>query len=225
MSIIKKKLKKSSKKWVLRQVKDDYVKLSKKQGYRSRAAFKLIQMHEKYKIFKKGDKVLDLGSSPGSWLQVAKSFVYNKKYCINKTKLYNRLVGVDILNMQKIEGVTFLQKDCKDADLVDNIFSISGIENFDIMLSDMSPNTTGFKHVDHLSCINLSKIVFKLAKSNLLVNKGYLIMKLFQGVEVDDFLRQIKRFFVRVDCFKPEASRKDSKEFYIIANCKKFSDK
>ncbi len=188
---------------------DEYFNKAKIDGYRSRAAYKLLQLNDKFKVFdKKPLNILDLGCAPGGWLQVA------GKLC-NKN---SRILGIDILPIKKINGISFIQKDFfeeKTLDEIQNFFN----GNVDILLNDMSPNTTGNKKIDHLRIISLVEAVLDISKS-ILRKDGYLICKIFQGGAQGELLKKISTSFSSVKYFKPQASRQESPETYIIGKKK-----
>ncbi|MEK6937192.1 MAG: RlmE family RNA methyltransferase [Nanoarchaeota archaeon] len=193
---------------MLKNRKDYYFRKAKEEGYKSRAAYKLFELNKKYNLIRKGDRVLDLGCSPGSWLQAA-------------LKISHGLVlGVDILPVNKIENVKFIQADITDKGTLDMIKSFSN--EFDVVLSDMAPKTSGIKELDHNKSIYLSEKALETARE-VLVQKGNFLCKVFQGEYFKEFLDTVKKEFEFVKSSKPESSRKESKEIYII--CKGFKTK
>jgi 23S rRNA (uridine2552-2'-O)-methyltransferase len=199
-----KKLKGSSRKWVTRQLKDPYVALAKKHGYRSRAAFKLLEINEKFKIFKKSDVVIDLGAAPGGWSQVL-------------SKLCRKVVAVDLLPMDPLPNVEFFVGDFSDEDTTQKIESLLCEEKADVILSDMAPQTCGIKKVDHIRIMSLVEEVFEFSKM-FLKEGGTLVVKVFQGGAEKDLLCNLKKNFEMVRHYKPSASRKESVEMYIVAS-------
>lgn len=203
--------KKSSSQWLLRQVNDPYVEKSKQLGYRSRASFKIIEIDEKFKIFKKNKVVLDLGCSPGGWSQYAVSKVGD-----------GNVLAIDLLEMQAIAGVKFLQQDFLAKDAIGKIKSeLLKINNnhsdgCDIVLSDMASNTTGDKTTDHFRIIDLLEEALQLSLQ-ILKNNGCFIGKIFQGNDADKIIQQLKKNFQLVKYFKPDSSRKQSSECYLVA--------
>ncbi|MBS3171763.1 RlmE family RNA methyltransferase [Candidatus Woesearchaeota archaeon] len=187
---------------MLKNRKDFYFKKAKEEGYRARSAYKLFELNKKYNLIKRSDRVLDLGCNPGSWLQAA-------------SKISNGLVvGVDILPVKEIKNVNFIQANVTDKKTIDMIKSISN--EFDVILSDMAPKTSGIKELDHNKSIYLSEKALEIAE-NLLVNNGNFLCKVFQGEFFKEFLDNIKKKFEFVKSSKPESSRRESKEIYIIA--------
>ena len=190
---------------MLKNRKDFYFRKAKQEGYNSRAAYKLFELNKKYNLIKKGDRVLDLGCSPGSWLQAS--------YKISKS----RVVGIDILPIKKINNVKFIQADITDKGTLEMIRSI--LSEFDVVLSDMAPKTSGIKELDHNKSIYLSEKALEIAE-NILKGNGNFLCKVFQGESFNGFLDLVKKEFEFVKSSKPESSRKESKEIYII--CKGF---
>jgi len=199
--------KKSSTNWLQRHINDPYVKEAKYLGYRSRAAFKISEIDKKFKIFSPGKIVADLGCAPGGWSQIA----------VQKVG-FGKVFAVDLLKMNPIKGVNFIQGDFNNPE-IQNIL-IKDIPNkerkFDIILTDMASNSCGDKKTDHLRMINILESVLSFSKEFLL-NDGCLIAKSFQGGSSCDFFSEIKKYFKTINNFKPDSSRKQSSETYIIA--------
>lgn len=198
----------SSTRWLERQLNDPYYQLSKKEGYRSRASYKLIEINEKFKIFKPGQMIIDLGAAPGGWSQVAIQKVANKR-------LKGKVLAIDKLSIDPIEGVHILQKDFLDEDtftVINNILN----SKVEVILSDMAPSTSGDTPTDHLRILHLCEISFEFAKKMLKLN-GNLVMKIFVGGLESKLLNDIKKEFKTVKHFKPNSSRKESKEMFLIA--------
>ena len=196
---------KSSNQWLARQLNDPYVAEAKRLGYRSRAAFKLIQLDEKYKFLGKGKRVVDLGCAPGGWTQIA----------VLRNKGLGKVVGVDILETEPIEGATTIQQDFTEPDAADKLKELLQGEA-DIVMSDMAANTTGHQQTDHLRTIHLVELAYEFAKE-VLAEGGIFIAKVFQGGAEADLLADAKRNFSKVTHFKPPASRKESPEVYLVA--------
>lgn len=197
--------KKSSTKWLQRQLNDKYVALSKHEGYRSRSAYKLIEIDKKFNLIKPNINALDLGAAPGGWSQVLSEKLNEKAKSI---------VAVDLLDMDNINGVEFIKGDFYDSIILEKIKLIQ--PNTDLILSDMSPNTTGHKQTDHLRIIDLCEKVLNFAIDNLNI-EGSLVIKIFQGGAQKDLLSNFKANFAKVKHFKPPSSRKESTEMYLIA--------
>ncbi|NBV39903.1 MAG: RlmE family RNA methyltransferase [Proteobacteria bacterium] len=194
----------SSKSWITRQFNDPYTKLAKQKGYRSRSAFKLIEINKKFKFLKNNLNIVDLGSAPGGWSQVCSE--------INKN---GKNLSIDILDMDKIDNVFFYKKDFNEVDFLDFVNNFFDQNKVDIVLSDMAVNTTGNKDLDAiktnsiaLDVINLSKVILK-PKSTLLV-------KIFSGKDEDILIKNAKDFFKSIERIKPDSSRKESREMYLL---------
>lgn len=206
----------SSTRWLQRQLNDQFVIKAQQEGYKSRAAYKLLQINEKFKIISPGMKILDLGAAPGGWTQVA------VELSKSKIKSYNSsVVAIDLLEMNEIEGAIISQKDFYDEDaaiFIKNLFSLDQSSNnfVDLVMSDMAANTTGHAPTDHLRIMDLCERVVDFAVTILKPN-GSLIMKIFQGGAEKDLLMKIKKHFKLVKHFKPSASRADSAEIYLVA--------
>ncbi|SER20839.1 23S rRNA Um-2552 2'-O-methyltransferase [Faunimonas pinastri] len=203
------KLKVSSQRWLARQLNDPYVARSKQEGYRSRAAYKLMEIDERYHLLKKGMRVVDLGAAPGGWLQVAA-----KK--VGSTDADIRVVGIDYLGVDPLAGVTVLEKDFLDEDSPAALDAALGGHRANIVLSDMAAPTTGHKATDHLRIIGLCEVAVEFARS-VLVPGGHFLCKVFRGGAENALLADLKRDFARVHHVKPPASRPDSSELYLLA--------
>ncbi len=197
---------KSSAKWLQRQLNDPYVAEAQRMGYRSRAAFKLIQLDEKYKFLGKGKIIVDLGCAPGGWTQIA----------VKRNKGAGKVVGIDILPTQPIEGATLICQDFTLDDAPDNIKQILDGKNADVVMSDMAANTIGHQQTDHLRTIALVEMAYEFAKE-ILAKNGIFIAKVFQGGAEASLLADAKKNFEKVGHFKPAASRKESPETYLVA--------
>jgi len=180
--------------------KDYYYRLAKKRGYRSRAAFKLLQINRTFRLIKKSDFVLDLGASPGGWSQVA-------------IELGARVVAVDLIPMEKIEGVKFILGDIRSNKTLEMIKKVR--DKYDVVISDASPKITGKWDIDHLKSIELAEASFKIAKEVLKFNGNFLV-KVFQGREIKNFFNKLKIYFKFKKFHTPKASRKRSSEVYFI---------
>ena len=204
-----KKFTESSKRWILRQINDPLVKKAQDSGYRSRAAFKIVEIDDKFKIFKPGKIIVDLGAAPGGWSQVA----------VERCGEGN-VFGIDLLAIDPIPGAILVQQDFLDETapqkLRDLIRQNTGAEKCDVVLSDMAANTTGDKSVDHLRIITLLEDALMLAVQ-ILKPGGSFAGKLFQGGSNDEIIKILRDNFEKVKYFKPESSRKDSSEIYLVA--------
>ncbi len=188
--------------WLNRNNKDKYIHLSKKEGYRSRAAFKLVEINKKYKIIIKNQNIVDLGSSPGSWCQV-----------ILERKKNNKVLAIDINSMDPIERITFLKIDIKD--IIDDKKKELPISNIGLVLSDMAPNSTGHKFIDQTRSEELCLMTLEFA-NRYLNNNGNCIIKILRGKGEKKIKSFAKKNFKKVEVFKPFSSRKESKEIYLI---------
>ncbi|WP_047147780.1 RlmE family RNA methyltransferase [Aquamicrobium sp. LC103] len=207
---IKKKsgLKNSSRRWLERHLNDPYVHRSKAEGYRSRAAYKLIEIDDKHKLLKPGMRVIDLGAAPGGWLQVAAA---RAKSPDDKPAI----VGIDYLEMDAVPGATILQMDFLDPDAPEKLIDTLGGEP-DIVMSDMAAPTTGHRRTDHIRTMHLCEVAADFAVS-VLKPGGHFLAKTFQGGTEADLLDLLKRNFRTVHHVKPPASRDESVELYILA--------
>jgi 23S rRNA (uridine2552-2'-O)-methyltransferase len=188
---------KSSKEWLRRHVSDHYVQKARKEGYRSRAAYKLIELDEKEKLFRAGQIVLDLGAAPGGWSQVA----------VQKVKPGGQVIAIDVLEMAPISGVTTLRGD----------FRTISIENpVDVVLSDVSPNLSGIPNVDQARLLELALAAIELC-AKVLKRDGVFVVKAFHGEAFDELRERLNVIFRKVKVVKPSASRGESAETYVVA--------
>lgn len=185
-----------------RRKKDFYYFKAKEEGYRSRAAYKLKRINEKFKVIKKGDVVVDLGAAPGGWLQVAKEISGG------------RVIGVDLQAIEPLEGVETIKGDLRAQATIDGIMQI--VEKADTVLCDASPDLSGIWSLDHARSIDLANAALEAAKKLLRLG-GNFVVKVFQGDMYEDFLNTVKKYFTQVRAYKSEASRKESAEIYIVA--------
>lgn len=192
----------SSTRWLQRQLNDPYIEKAGKDGYRGRAAYKIKEIDEKLRFLKSGMKVVDLGSAPGGWCQVAA-----EKGC--------QIVAIDLLEMEEIAGVDFIQMDFMDNDAPDKLKDMLG-GMADVVLSDMAPNTTGHKKTDHLRIMAVVEAAFMFA-CEVLKPDGIFIAKVFQGGAQNTLLAEMKKSFKTIKHIKPPASRKGSSEQYLVA--------
>lgn len=198
----------SSTLWLERQLNDPYVARAKREGYRSRAAYKLIEMDDRYHLFKPGDRIVDLGAAPGGWSQVAAAHVKAKE---GKGKV----VAVDLLDMEPVDGVEFAVKDFNDPDAPEFIKNMLG-GDADGVMSDMAANATGHRATDHLRIVALAELAADFA-CDVLAKGGFFIAKVLQGGTEGQLLTRLKRDFATVRHVKPEASRAGSAELYVLA--------
>ena len=197
----------SSARWMHEHFKDEYVKQAQKEGYRSRAVYKLLEINEKVNFIKPGASVLDLGAAPGGWSQIAKKITGDNSL----------VIASDILEIDPIDGVTFIQGDFTDDEVYEEIISSTKNQQFDIVLSDMAPNFSGQPSVDLPRAMNLCDLALDMA-TKVLSQNGYFFIKVFQGPGFDDFIANCRNHFSSVSIKKPQASRPRSKEVYLLAN-------
>ncbi len=197
----------SSTRWLQRQLNDPYVAEARRLGYRSRAAFKLIQLDDRFHILKRGARVVDLGAAPGGWAQVAAERVDGNGR--------GRVIAVDLLEMEPLPGVEVMQLDFSDEDAPDRIREMLD-GPADVILSDMAPPATGHAATDHLRIVALCEMAFEFACETLAPG-GAFIAKVWQGGTEHELLAQIKQAFVTVKHVKPPASRAESAELYLVA--------
>jgi 23S rRNA (uridine2552-2'-O)-methyltransferase len=184
--------------------KDSYYKKAKKDGYSSRAAYKLKEINGKYSLIKKGDTVLDAGCAPGGWLEVLSEIVGKG----------GKVVGVDLLDVKNIkaQNISFIKGDLRDTNIIEKILEF---QPFDAVVSDAAPNTTGQKIVDHLNSLELVKTVFDVVKKSL-KSGGNFLFKLFDGEDREEFIGELKKYFSSIKIIRPDATRKSSFEIYVI---------
>ena len=192
--------------WIKQHVKDPYVKQSQVDGYRSRASYKLLEIVEKDRLIRSGMTVVDLGSAPGGWSQVAAKLVGHT----------GRVHALDLLPMDPIAGVDFIQGDFTEEDIFDDLLKLIENRPVDLVISDMAPNLSGNKAVDQPAVMYLAELAVELAEKVLTIN-GVFIAKLFQGQGFDPFVLQVRTLFNGVSIIKPDASRSRSREVYLVA--------
>lgn len=198
----------SSKLWLERQLNDPYVAQAKRDGWRSRAAFKIIEMDERYHIFKPGQKIVDLGAAPGGWAQYAAKQ-------IGAAEGRGRVVGIDLLDIESIPGVEFAKMDFNDNDAPERLKQMLG-GLADGVMSDMAANTTGHRQTDHLKIVGLAELAIEFAR-DVLAPGGFFLAKVLQGGTEATLLANLKRDFTIVRHVKPRASRAGSAELYVLA--------
>ncbi len=194
---------KISKNWVNKQRRDTYVRQSKVDGYRARSAYKLIEIDEKFKIFKGGMTVIDIGAAPGSWSQYASKVVKSGK-----------IISVDLKDMDKIKNTIQIKGDFTNSEIKNHIKSYLD-KGPDVVMSDMAVNTTGIKNIDSIQTGELCKEAMVFSKE-VILKKGFFISKIFMGSTFNEIVALGKKNFKEVKVFKPKSSRKDSKESFII---------
>ena len=194
---------KTSKNWIIKQHRDQFFKKSKIQGYKSRSAFKLIEMNRKFRFLKKTSSLLDMGSCPGGWSQVA-----------NKEIIRGKLLAVDIKPMEKINNVDFIKGDFRDKEIYEKILLYFN-SKIDVFLSDMAANTSGNKELDTYRTGQLCLDAMGFA-TKILTKEGVFLSKIFMGSTFKDINEKAKKCFKRVVIYKPLSSKKESKEIYIF---------
>jgi 23S rRNA (uridine2552-2'-O)-methyltransferase len=196
----------SSKTWLARQHDDPYVKQARELGLRSRAAIKLMQLQQKQALFQPGMRVLDFGAAPGGWSQLIKKWIGSK----------GQIVACDLLPMEPIEGVTFIIGDGTLPEVQAMMLKAMDEQQADCLVSDMAPNFSGHRQADQLKAIGLLEDLYACLPV-LLKPEGTVILKIFHGVGFDAYLKQARKDFKRIIMIKPDASRKESREVYLLA--------
>ncbi len=208
----------SSQIWLQRQLNDPYVIKAKREGYRSRAAFKFLEIDDKFRLLKPGQRIVDLGAAPGGWSQIAAARVGSVDGTVfgkSTGKPKGRVIGIDLLDIEPIAGVEFTVMDFNDEDAPGRLKTMLG-GLADGVLSDMAANTTGHKQTDHLKIVGLAELAVEFA-CQVLEQGGFFAVKLFQGGESSELVTKLKREFKTVRHVKPAASRADSSELYVLA--------
>jgi len=185
---------------------DEYVKLAQAQGYRSRAVFKLKEIQDKDQLIKPGMNIIDLGAAPGGWSQFARQLMGKK----------NKLIALDILPMDTLDGVDFIQGDFREDAVLDQLHAVLEGAPVNLVMSDMAPNMSGNRGVDQPRAIYLGELALDAAK-NVLTKDGSFLVKLFHGEGFEAFHHEVQRYFAKVVIRKPKASRPRSNEVYILA--------
>ncbi len=197
---------KSSHKWLKEHFEDEFVKKAHTEGYRSRAVFKLMEIQEKDRLIKPGMNVLDLGAAPGGWSQYVRKLIGNK----------NRIIALDILPVEPLDGVEFIQGDFTENEVLDALYKLLDGNEIHLVLSDMAPNVTGNKESDQPRSIYLAELALATARQ-ILVKNGDFLVKMFQGKEFDAFFQDVRKLFTKAVIRKPKASRSRSNEVFILA--------
>lgn len=192
--------------WLKRHVNDPYVKQAQKDGYRSRASYKLLEVQEKYKLIRPGMSVVDLGAAPGGWSQVTSRLIGGQ----------GRLIASDILEMDSIPDVTFIQGDFTQDEVLARILEAVGNSQVDLVISDMAPNMSGTPAVDMPKAMFLCELALDLAQ-RILKPGGNFLIKIFQGEGFDIYLKDARQKFDKVQMIKPDSSRDSSREQYMLA--------
>jgi len=197
--------KKKANQWMQRHVQDNYVKQAQHDGYRSRAAYKLLELNEKDKLFKSGQCVVDLGAAPGGWSQVASTLVGDK----------GRVVALDLLPMDSFAQVEFIQGDFTEANVYEQLMRVLSGQAVDLVICDIAPNISGVRLVDQSKTLYLAELALDFAQQVLKPN-GDFVVKVFEGEGLDEFRKSARGSFARVMNRKPKASRDESRELYIV---------
>ena len=192
--------------WLKRHVNDPYVKQAQKDGYRSRASYKLLEVQEKYKLIRPGMSVVDLGAAPGGWSQVTSRLIGGQ----------GRLIASDILEMDSIPDVTFIQGDFTQDEVLARILEAVGNSQVDLVISDMAPNMSGTPEVDMPKAMFLCELALDLAE-RILKPGGNFVIKIFQGEGFDTYLKDARQKFDKIQMIKPDSSRGSSREQYMLA--------
>ncbi|MDN0077050.1 23S rRNA (uridine(2552)-2'-O)-methyltransferase RlmE [Crenobacter sp. SG2303] len=201
---------KTSKAWLSEHVHDHYVHQAQKDGYRSRAAYKLLEINEKDKLIRPGTVLADLGSAPGSWSQVAAQIVGDK----------GKVFALDILPMDPLPGVDFIQGDFREQEVLDEFVRLLGGRALDLVISDMAPNISGMSAIDQARSFHLTELALEFARDHLKPG-GHFLVKVFQGSEFQDYLKAMRELFVEVVSRKPKASRDRSNEIYLLGKSRR----
>ncbi|WP_422614780.1 23S rRNA (uridine(2552)-2'-O)-methyltransferase RlmE [Methylobacter svalbardensis] len=197
---------KSSSRWMQEHFDDEYVKMAQAQGYRSRAVFKLKEIQDKDQLIKPGMNIIDLGAAPGGWSQYARQIIGKK----------DKIISLDILAMDPLEGVDFIQGDFREQAVLDQLFAVLDGAPINLVMSDMAPNMSGNKGVDQPRSIYLGELALETAKA-VLAKEGLFLVKLFHGAGFEEFYKEVQQSFAKVVIRKPKASRPRSNEVYILA--------
>ncbi|HEY9209770.1 MAG TPA: 23S rRNA (uridine(2552)-2'-O)-methyltransferase RlmE [Methylotenera sp.] len=195
----------TSKAWMMEHLNDPYVKLAQKEGYRARAAYKLMEIDDKDKLIKPGMTVVDLGSAPGSWSQVA----------VQRLKGHGKVIALDILDMQPIGGVTFIQGDFREESVLRVLEEKINNTQVDLVIADMAPNISGVKDVDQAGAAYLTELALDFSK-DWLKPGGNFVVKVFIGAGFEEILQNMRQMFDKVVTRKPKASRDRSSEVYLL---------
>jgi len=203
---------KSNKAWLNRHLHDPYVALANKHGYRSRAAYKLLELHEEHNLFRPGQLVVDLGAAPGSWSQVALKIFASFAQP-------SRVIGLDLLSVEPMSGLEFIQGDFTDDEVLLQLVQQLNGKKVSFIMSDIAPEFSGIKSVDQLRSAYLVELVFEFAREYL-VNEGNLLVKVFQSGEFNKLIALARTMFQQVLIKKPKASRAESAEVYLLCKTK-----
>lgn len=197
----------SSKRWMQEHVNDFYVKEANKKGLRSRAVFKLEEINQKDKLIRSGMTVVDLGAAPGSWSQ----------WCVDTVGLNGKVIACDILAMDSIAGVDFLQGDFREESVLNALLKRIGDNKVDVVLSDMAPNMSGNAAMDQPKSMYLVELALDMCR-DVLAKEGAFVVKVFMGADFEGFMTEVRKMFKTVKTRKPDSSRSRSREVYIVAS-------
>jgi len=197
---------KSSSKWLLEHFDDHYVKMAQQKGLRSRSAFKLLELQEKYLLIKPGMVIVDLGAAPGGWSQVTRPLVGES----------GQVIALDILEMEPLEAVQFIHGDFTEEEPLRMLEEALNGRQVDLVLSDMAPNMSGMSTIDQAKAMYLAELALEFVRSHLKPG-GDFVVKLFQGTDFDGYVREVRSLFNKVQVKKPKASRPRSREVYLLA--------
>jgi len=197
---------KSSNRWLSEHFDDHYVKMAQTKGLRSRSAFKLLELQEKYRLVKPGMVVVDLGAAPGGWCQVVQPLLGD----------HGRVVALDILEMDAIHGVEIIQGDFTEDEPLQFLETAIDGQKVDLVLSDMAPNMSGMATIDQAKAMYLAELALEFVRAHLKPG-GDFVVKLFQGTDFDGYVREVRSMFSKVQVRKPKASRPRSREVYLLA--------
>ena len=195
----------NSKNWIKNHVKDPFVIQAQKDGYRSRAAYKLIEIDKKYKIIKSGITAVDMGAAPGGWSQVL-----SKKIGLN-----GKIIGIDLLDVTPIKGIDFIQGDFTQEEVLRKMIDKLKNKPVDLVISDMAPNISGIKMVDQQRAINLNELALDFASKHLKQN-GFFLVKSFVGIDFEEYVKNLRACFKKVFKIKPDSSRSRSSEIFLL---------
>ena len=199
---------KSSTRWLQEHFDDEYVKRSQKEGYRSRAVYKLKELQDKDRLIQSGMTIVDLGAAPGGWSQLA----------VELAGKNGRVIASDILPIDPLPFVEFIQGDFTEERILNEILDLIGNDKANIVISDMAPNLSGNDAIDQPGSIYLCELALDISRQ-ILVENGAMIVKLFQGAGSDEYLKEVRQNFKKVKIRKPKASRARSREVYVVAQC------
>ena len=197
---------KSSNRWLSEHFDDHYVKMAQQKGLRSRSAFKLLELQDKYQLIKPGMIVVDLGATPGGWCQVVQPLVTDS----------GKVLALDILEMEPVHGVEFIHGDFTEDGPAQALEAALGGHEVDLVLSDMAPNMSGMATIDQAKAMYLAELALEFVKAHLKPGGDY-VVKLFQGTDFDVYVREVRSLFKKVQVRKPKASRPRSREVYLLA--------